>query len=347
MKKLLICGLGSIGQRHVRQIKKLTNGTMQLGALRLRNQKIVINDKLEGIKGKTPEEQYKLKLFTEVEAAIEWHPDIVFITNPISMHIDTAIVAAKAGGNIFIEKPLDCSTKRLDELENLVEKKNLTCMIGYQLRYHPGYKKVRELVLEGHLGKITYADLHFGEWLPGMHPYEDYRISHAAKKDQGGGVIFCLSHKIDLAYWIFGFPFSVYAVGGKLSELEMDVEDSVDILFEYKNNNFNFPLHIHLDFIQRKKKCFINVVGEKGSVFFDYCSNNLSAKISNKKDLNISYDDFQRNDMFLMEIKDFLSCCESKRITPIPLNEGSDVLKICLLAHKSLISNKKEIFDGK
>ena len=51
--------------------------------------------------------------------------------------------------------------------------------------------------------------------------------------------------------------------------------------------------------------------------------------------------------MFLMEIKDFLSCCKSKRTTPIPLNEGSDVLKICLLAHKSLMSNKKEILDGK
>ena len=38
-------------------------------------------------------------------------------------------------------------------------------MIGYQLRYHPGYLKVKELVDSGKLGRIIYGD-HFGEWLP-------------------------------------------------------------------------------------------------------------------------------------------------------------------------------------
>ena len=346
MKRILICGLGSVGQRHTRQIKKLVDKEpFEIGALRIRNQKILITDELKGIRNKSPEVEYKLKTFLSIEEAMNWKPEAVFVTNPISMHIDTAIIAAKAGANIFIEKPLDCSIERLHILERLVNDKKLTCMIGYQLRYHPGYLKVKELIQNGDLGNITFADFHFGEWLPGMHPYEDYRTSHSSIREQGGGVIFCLSHKVDLAYWMFGLPNSIYALGGKLSELDLNVEDSVDMLLNYRNDKYKFPLHIHLDFIQRVKNCFVHIVGDRGSVFFDYCKNEININLLNKKDKTIQYSNFIRNDMFYSEIKDFFDCIKNKKASPIPLDQASEVLKICLAAHKSLVSNNVEIIN--
>ena len=344
MKKILICGLGSIGQRHIRQIKRIYGNNFQLGAWRKRNKKILITDELEGISGRELDKEYDLEVFDNAQDAMNWCPDIVFVTNPISMHIDTALIAAEAGANIFIEKPLDCSAQKLEKLRLLLEKKRLHCMIGYQLRYHPGYKKVKDLVATNKLGKITFADFHFGEWLPGMHPYEDYRVSHASIRKQGGGVIFCLSHKIDLAYWIFGIPFSIYASGGKLSNLDIDVEDSVDIIFRYKNKKYNFPLHIHLDFIQKEKKCFVHVVGEKGEVYFDYCKNKIFLKINNGETINISYDGFERNDMFMKEIEDFFNCIKDQKTTPIPFSDGAEVLNLCLTSHRSLISERVELY---
>src|SRR3990172_1034433 len=139
---------------------------------------------------------------------------MVFVTNPISMHIDTAIEAAKAGCNIFIEKPLSQNEQRVEELQQLVTEKGINCMVGYQLRYHPAYQHIKSMLQSRAIGKLVSADLHFGEWLPGMHPYEDYRESHAARSDQGGGVILCLSHEIDIAHWLFGKPEKIYAVGG-------------------------------------------------------------------------------------------------------------------------------------
>ena len=97
MKKILICGLGSIGQRHTRQIQKITHGNCELGALRIRKKNIVITDDLKEIKKIPPEEEYKLKIFNNIEDAMKWKPDVVLVTNPISMHINTAIFAAKAG----------------------------------------------------------------------------------------------------------------------------------------------------------------------------------------------------------------------------------------------------------
>ncbi len=344
MKKILVCGLGSIGQRHVRQIKKLLNNKIEIRALRLRKQNIVITDQLQVKSGVIPEDEYNLKVFYSIDEAFNWKPDVVFITNPISMHIETAILAAEVGASIFIEKPLGCSLKGLSKLKKLVEEKNLTCMIGYQMRYHPGYKKAKEIIAKGTIGEIIYGDFHFGEWLPGMHPYEDYKTSHASKKEQGGGVIFCLSHKIDLAYWMFGLPFSIYALGGKISNLELNVEDNVDIMLGYKNAKYRFPLHIHLDFIQNEKKCYLNIIGNKGSVYFDYCKNELILNINNKQESIITYNEFQRNDMFMMELKDFFSCIKSKEDTPITLNDGINVLEICLKSHNSLKNNLVEFF---
>ena len=155
----------------------------------------------------------------------------------------------------------------------------------------------------------------------------------------------CLSHKVDLAYWIFGSPYSIYALGGKLSNLEINVEDSVDMLFKYKNKNSLSSTYAS-DFIQRSK-LFIHVVGDQGSVFFDYCKNEIEIKISNNEKIKVSYDNFVRNDMFYSELNDFFKCIKNKTFSPIPLNEASEVLKICLTAHKSLISENVELFNGK
>lgn len=343
MKKFLICGLGSIGQRHVRMIRSVTGGKAEIAAYRSRKLDFVISDKLEATFGSKPEEHYGLTTFDSMEAALAWKPDAVFVTNPISMHVATALAAAEAGCHVFIEKPLSHSDADVAALMNLVQDKQLTCMVGYQQRYHPGYIKIRELIGNGSLGRLTSADLHFGEWLPGMHPYEDYRESHAARKEQGGGVILCLSHEIDMAYWLFGRPHRVSAMGGHLSDLELDVEDTADILLSCQHAGRDFPVHIHLDFLQKPARRYIHVVGEKGSAVFDYRANRLEIHfLSAVEPEVIPFDQFQRNDMFLQEVRDFIESAKNGVRPPIPLEEGVAVLEICLAAKKSLESGVAE-----
>ena len=345
MKKILICGLGSIGQRHLRQIKSIKNSSFEICALRSRKIDFIISDNLvDSVEG-SPEEYYKINVFYNIQEALEWKPDAVFVTNPISMHVSTALRMAENGSHIFIEKPLDSSTKEVSLLKNLVKEKKLVCMIGYQLRFHPGYLKVKELIVKNLLGRICYADLHFGEWLPGMHPYEDYRISHASRSEEGGGVIFCLSHKIDLAYWLFGMPKSIYCAGGKLSNLEIDVEDTADMILNFVSKDKIFPTHIHLDFLQKSKKCYLHIVGDKGSVYFDYCTNQISIEIEDSKKEIISFNKFERNDMFRKEISAFFQAIKRGTQPPITLNEAHDVLLICKAAKDSLSKNSIYYFS--
>jgi predicted dehydrogenase len=336
MKKFLICGLGSIGQRHVRMIQEVTQGQAEIAAFRSRNLDIVISDGLEATFGDKPEDHYGLKTFHSMELALAWKPDAVFVTNPISMHVDTATLAATAGAHVFIEKPLDCSAADVLKLIHLVQEKKLTCMVGYQLRYHPAYMRIKKLLDSGALGRLTSADLHFGEWLPGMHPYEDYRESHASRADQGGGVILCLSHEIDMAYWLFGKPRTVYTLGGHLSDLEIDVEDTADISLACKQNGREFPVHIHLDFLQKPPRRYIHIVGSKGSLVFNYRTNCFELNLLGAEPEVTIYDQFQRNDMFMHEVSDFIRSGDSGCVSPIPLEQGAQVLEICLAAKRSL-----------
>jgi predicted dehydrogenase len=343
MMKFLICGLGSIGQRHIRMIQLVTNGTAKIAAFRSRKLDIIISDTLQATFGKQPEEHYGIESFDKWEEAMSWKPDAVFVTNPISMHLATAIAAAKAGCHVFIEKPLAQDDKGAAQLMQIVREKKLVCMVGYQLRYHPGYIKIRDMLQNQVLGRLISADLHFGEWLPGMHPYEDYRESHAARKDQGGGVILCLSHEIDVALWLFGKPSKVFAMGGHLSDLEMNVEDTADILMSCANGEREFPVHIHLDFLQKPARRYIHIVGEKGSLVFDYPTNELEIRLSSSTQPEKTvFDQFQRNGMFLQEVAAFIASVKNRTRTPIPLEEGLTTLAICLAAKRSLVTGNPE-----
>jgi predicted dehydrogenase len=341
--KFLICGLGSIGQRHVRIIRKVMNGAAEIAAYRSRKRSVVISDRLEATVGHKPEEHYGIHGFYNLREALSWKPDAVFVTNPISLHVSTAIAAAKAGCHIFIEKPLSHDDEELAELLRIVKEKQLACMVGYQVRYHPAYIKIRELLEQNEIGRLTSADLHFGEWLPGMHPYEDYRESHAARKDQGGGVILCLSHEIDIAFWLFGKPLTVYTSGGHLSDLEMDVEDTADMLLSFTGSGREFPVHVHLDFLQKPSRRYIHIVGEKGSILFDHSTNELNIRLLSKGEtINIVFNNFQRNDMFLQEVSDFIDSVRNHTQPPIRLEDGINTLKICLAAKRSLVTGQAE-----
>lgn len=348
--KVLIFGLGSIGQRHVRLLKSLSSKyDLEIGAYRSRKFNWVISDKLEANLDRDPCDFYDIKAFYSEEEAFDWEPDVSFITNPISMHVETALKAVRQGTHVFIEKPLGSSTKSTEALEKEIKSRSLQGMVGYQTRFHPAYQKIKEIIKDKILGDLTYASLHFGEWLPGMHPYEDYRISHASRKDEGGGVILCLSHEIDLCSWLFGRPLSVYATGGHLSsDLELDgVEDTANLSFTFKQEERRFPVNVHLDFIQSPPRREILIVGSKGKVEFNYHTNifKLSLISPEKRTEEISYADFQRNDMFVNELEAFFDSIVSGKENPIPVKDGIQTLEICDACKESLASGELVKFN--
>lgn len=341
--KILICGLGSIGQRHVRLLRDILGPEAEIAALRKRGLDIVIHDNLTVSMDSNPQQHYALQTFTDEAEAAAWRPEVVFVTNPIALHVPTALWAIRAGAHVFIEKPLSDSMEGVQALVEEAKQRHRIVAIGYQLRFHPAVAKIKNLLEDHRIGNPIFADIHFGEWLPGMHPYEDYRESHAARKDQGGGVILCLSHEIDYAAWLFGPPTGVFCAGGHLSPLEMDVEDTADMVLTCGKGNAGFPVHIHLDFLQKPMRRYCHVVGTTGWLNWEYASNRLVVgRTGTDETETISYADFKRNDMFRDELTDFLNAIRTGGSPRCSLCEGLGTLEVCLMARKSMATGIKE-----
>ena len=100
------------------------------------------------------------------------------------------------------------------------------------------------MIADRKLGHLTGAHIVNGEYLPGWHPYEDYRETHPARRELGGGCLRIQTHELDYALWLFGMPRQVFAVGGQLSRLEVNVEDAVDILMQCQDDGRPLPVHI-------------------------------------------------------------------------------------------------------
>ena len=142
-----------------------------------------------------------VRVFHSLEDALKEKPDIGFITNETSYHVETSIKLAKAGMDLFIEKPLSNSKSGIKTLDKIVKQKKLITLIGNQFRFHPCIKKIHQLVKQKKIGKIISVQVENGSYLPDWHPYEDHAISYASQKKLGGGVVLTQIHDIDYLYY--------------------------------------------------------------------------------------------------------------------------------------------------
>lgn len=190
--KFLICGLGSIGSRHLQNITEL--GYSDIILLRTGKSNIPSLDKYS-----------KYQTFYNIEEALAQNPDICVISNPTSLHVKTAIIAANSGCHLFIEKPLTHSLKGLNELESVIKRKKLISLVAYQFRYHPHIKLLKKLITDTtKYGIPIYATAEWSEYLPDWHPWEDYKKSYASNSDLGGGVLLTQIHPLNYLNFLFG-----------------------------------------------------------------------------------------------------------------------------------------------
>ncbi len=337
--RVLVVGLGGIGQRHLRNLRVLLGPEAELSAFRVRGLNLTFTDQLEIEPDTEVGAKYGVQVFQDLADALATKPEIAFICNPTSLHIPVALRLAQEGCHLFIEKPVSHSLEGIEELLAILKIKGLVSMVGYQLRFHPLLLKLREWINDYRLGRIVAVRAEVGEYLPGWHRYEDYRQMYASRADLGGGVVLSQIHEIDYLGWLFGWPHRVFAVGGHLSRLEVDVEDTASLILETTVEGRSIPIHLHMDYVQRPPSRTCQVIGDAGkavmdlrastATLYDDCGNTLET---------VSRSGFPRNQLFLDEVSCFLDCVSRRTPSPCNLREGLRSLKVALAAKASLVS---------
>jgi len=319
--KTLIAGLGSVGRRHLRNLIAL--GEKDIIFLRSHHATLP-DDELAG---------YPIE--TNLQAALNKHsPDAVIVANPTALHLDVVIPAAQSGCAILLEKPISHSMERMDRLQDVVRKSGSKILIGFQFRFHPGLLRAKQLIADGEIGRIISAHVHFGEYLPAWHPWEDYRQGYAARADMGGGVVLTQCHALDYLPWLVGRVESIWGFTGKLSDLEVNVEDTAKIGLRFAGGMLG---SLHLDYNQQPPTHQFEIIGTKGSLRWDLADGATRIYRTEKKDWDV-YPlpaGWERNVMFMDQMKHFIKVVNREAEPSSTLDDGINVQRLVEAVHES------------
>ena len=318
--KFLIAGLGSIGRRHLHNL--ITLGEKDILLFRT-HQSTIPDDDLKSF----PVE-------TDLKLALAQKPDAVIISNPTSIHLDVALPASEAGCHLFLEKPVSHSVESLDVLRANMLQHSKQTLVGFQFRFHPVLMQIKALLDSDEIGQPLSVHAHWGEYLPGWHPWEDYRKAYAARSDLGGGVVLTLCHPFDYLRWLVGEVESLSAIAGSVSNLELGVEDLAEVILSFKNGCIG---SVHLDYLQRPKAHWMEITTSHGFIRWQNASGAAEVyHVSSDKWERINPPSgFERNDLFLAEMAHFLSVVQGVEKPRCSLEDGERALKIALAVYES------------
>lgn len=309
MKKLKIgiVGLGSIGTRHLKNL---------MAVLDERNIHYEM-DAIRSNRGKplSSEVTALIKRCITVEEAVKESYDILFITNPTSMHFETLQKFSKNARAFFVEKPV-FDTRDID-LDGLQLEKDKIVYVACPLRYTDVINYLKRNI---NVKDVFSVRIISSSYLPEWRPDIDYRQTYSAKKELGGGVSIDLIHEWDYLYYLFGEPEEVCSFKGKYSDLEINSDDLAVSMARYPDK----IVELHLDYFGRSPIREIQLFTADDIIIGDLIKQEVSFM---KRQENISFNE-QRNDYQKKEIEMFMDIFEKKAENPNDLNTALKVLKL-------------------
>jgi len=326
MRKIGIIGFGRIGRIHFNSVKKLKDVEILAVADSLADKMTEVFDK------------YGIDNYSNDFNTIINNPEIdtVFICTPTDTHAKVAIAAAKAGKDIFCEKPIDFDIKRVEEVLAEVKRAGVSFQVGFNRRFDPNFVQAKKATLSGDIGhvhviKITSRD-------PEAPP-----LSYV--KSSGGIFVDMTIHDFDMARFLAGSePVQIFAVGDALINKEIMQYDDIDtaiITIKFENGAMaviDNSRQAAYGYDQR-----IEVFGSKGMV---KCENNtatqttLFTKYGVIKDKPLYFFLERYQESFEEELVQFFNAIETGQETPVVGKDGLVALLMGIAAKKSLKENR-------
>tara|TARA_B100000795_G_C22805497_1_gene444586 strand:+ start:3589 stop:4626 length:1038 start_codon:yes stop_codon:yes gene_type:complete len=338
---VLLIGLGGVGQRHLRILKEI-NPFINIYAVRSKNRKGEISDQMQLDESIDIIDKYNITSCKTIEDAAKFKMDFAVVSNPTSLHVQTTLILLKYKIPVLIEKPLSNSDKGIKEIRDLSIKNHTIISVAFMMRYHPCLVKLRGYIDSQSIGKIYNISINVNSFFPAWHNYEKYNSFYAGRKDLGGGVILTEIHEVDLLSELFGKPQYVFAIGGKMSNLDIDVEDNASILMKFDKGPNYFSATVNMSFVQRTPLRTLQVFGEEGNILWDISSQTISINnYVNDLSENYSFKDFNRNDMFKEQLINFINIIHEDGDAKI-----SNALESALNAHEIAMAIKKSMNNG-
>jgi predicted dehydrogenase len=259
--------------------------------------------------------------------------DGAVIASPPSFHLVQGQACLAARLPLFLEKPVCPRLADAQALKIAAATSGTPLLLGYTWRWWPPFQSVRRHLAAQTIGTLRHVKFTLAAHLADWHPYERYQDFFMASTALGGGALLDESHWIDLLLWFFGPPRDVMARVEKISDLDIDTDDNVDLLIGYDSG---LRISMHLDLYGRPHEKFVQFSGEKGTMRWSEVPNEVAIWTTDSNAWSREAFECQRNDMFVGAIREFLSLL-SGRSGPLTctLDDGIAVLRVAEAARLS------------
>jgi predicted dehydrogenase len=250
-----IIGLGTIADFHVRAIQELAQGKFVAGF-------DVVPGKAESFCSK-----YGAVGYSDLDAFLaDPAIDIVTITTPSGLHMQGAVAATKAKKHVIVEKPLEVTIEKCDEIIESAHKHNVKLAGIFQSRFHQGAILMKQALDENRFGTILLANAQV-KWFRSQEYYDSVAWRGTWKLDGGGAVMNQSIHAVDLLQWFVGGIEEVTAHVGTLAHERIEVEDTAVAMLRLKTGGFaviESSTGVYPGFLKR-----IEICGTKGSAILE------------------------------------------------------------------------------
>lgn len=283
--KVLFCGLGSMGSRHLRNLHYIMKERSE----------IIVCHALRSSKRRLPQqvEEILTKEFSAWDN-VDGNYDCIFITNPTYMHYETLQQAVLHSKRIFVEKPVFFSGQ--EDLSQIKITPEHVCYVAAPLRYTGIVQYLKQYLQDKNVFSVrAMCSSYLPEWRPGT----DWRKCYSGHRDMGGGVDIDLIHEWDYITYLFGLPQKVYSIRGRYSDVTVDSCDNAVYIGSYPE----MTVSLYLDYFGRVARRELEIFMENDVLIADFIQGNIRFMRSGE------YVDFaqKRDEIQCAEMEYFLS----------------------------------------
>ncbi len=281
-----VIGLGSIGERHVRNIQAMyPRASIEILTKRTHWKDAGKDTQLTA----SPAQFYKTQ------------HDVYFITNETNKHTETILRCLKQKPKgLFVEKPLCHTGRDILRLRAALKKYPTIFFVAYCLQFSKPLMSILREMRKKSPGRILSMRVSVGKDLRDWRT-SDYKKRYSAHRDQGGGVTLDLIHELNYPSWILNEPLDVITGVSKRISLPIDAEDITEGILESKSGTI---VSTHQDYLQVPGRRYAEIVGSDGTLLWDDSGTITLRTATRTRTIKVRED---RNEMYKRELMWFIS----------------------------------------
>ncbi|MBC8413336.1 MAG: Gfo/Idh/MocA family oxidoreductase [Nitrospira sp.] len=323
--KALQIGLGSMGKRRIRNLR----------ALGIEN---IIGFDMRADRRRESEEKYSIRTTDSLSADMLDESDIYIISTPPDWHHDYMKLAVEHRKPAFVEASV--ISKGMAELAADAKQADVLIAPSCTFRFHPGVRKIKDLVQSGKYGKICNFVYVMGQYLPDWHPWEDIREFYAGKRETSASremVPFELTWILDIT----GYPEEVFSFYGKTHDMGVDIDDTYNVNMKFQG----FLGSLIVDVVSRFSTRSLTLNLEKAQIRWSWEEKAVKLYDAETGEWEIFKDpegsaesEYNVNiveEMYIEEMRAFLDAVKGKAVFPNSLAEDMRILNVLEKAEQS------------